>query len=191
MAFTCVSQDEALVVFDSSESCNSCSEKLNGMQLGTATLTTAPCPLVAKKATASEYAFVVFDGPESVLYAMRVLTGTSLFGQKIFVEKRTLRSNGAREEQNDADSVAAPTTTSRCVLTGLVSSMFHIDVRDLVEWGARASVVEMKLTNNYGDGTRRCDLTLEGTNSAKRAAAALHGRAVRGGVVACVEQQHQ
>jgi len=48
-------------------------------------LATAPCPLVAKQNVSSEYAFVVFDGPESVLYAMRVLTGTSLFGQKIVV----------------------------------------------------------------------------------------------------------
>lgn len=201
MAFTCVSQLEALIVFDSSESCDICSKKLNGMQLGTTImLATAPCPLVAKQNVSSEYAFVVFDGPESVLYAMRVLTGTSLFGQKIFVEKRTVseRRENEKEEEEDqqqgAHSMAAVITTSRCLLTGLVPTMFYIDVRDLLEWGAKASVVEMKLTKETtasynNNGMRQCEVTFDGTNSAKRVVERLHGRMVRGGVVGCVEIQ--
>ena len=83
MAFHCTSDQTALIVFDHSDSCEKAAKNLNNMTLGTLCLTAVPHPVLKNR-----YAFVTFDGSDSVLYAMRVLTGTILFGTQITVERR-------------------------------------------------------------------------------------------------------
>jgi RNA recognition motif-containing protein len=87
MSFACSTNEQATVVFSNSKSCHTAAAKLNGMVLGTLTLTTKLHPVIERPS----YGFVVFDGPENVLYAMRVLTGISLFGQQITIERKTIK----------------------------------------------------------------------------------------------------
>ena len=161
MSYNCTSNTEAFVVFDSSTSCKTAATNLNGMKLGSIQLTASPRPVVDHR-----YAFIVFDGEESVLYAMRVLTGTELFGKQIVVQRRQPPRRRDEDVEQDEQEEERNVDISKCIITGLPQSLMHVDIRDMAEWAARSPVVDMQLVRESNQ-FRQCTITFGSRDGSK------------------------
>ena len=182
-------EEEALVVFSGSEACSNAATKLDGMVLGTQTLRTAPAPLVADR-----FGFVTFTGPESVLYAVRVLNGVVLCGRTLTVEERHQKDpKGLQVEAATAAASYSTRADSMCTVSGISADMSQQDVRDLVEWAARSVCTVTRMAfiptaEAHGGGLWQAVLACAlGPDAVARAVAVLHGRQVRGIHLECVE----
>ena len=194
LAFDCVSPSDAFVVYDNSQSCQNAVNKLHGMALGQQALHTRPAPLVDNR-----FAFVTFKGPESVLYAARVLNGVILFGKQITVEKKNdKQSQTADHDDINSSSSAAPDSvvptpdSSIATVSHLCSTLTHVDIRDLLEWAARDSIVDMKLSRMTASlrPARKAIATFESSAGAERVLAALHGKKICGIKVSVMIGKH-
>lgn len=199
LAFDCVSARDAFVVFSDSMSCQNAAARLDGMALGAQTLRTCAAPLVDHR-----FGFVTFDCPESVLYATRVFNGLVLCEKQLSVEKRTAKAEEEEDAVDQAVSDADAAVGSDALAMGasrgfetakrgnvavvynLCPTLTHVDVRDLLEWAARDSVMDMKLarmlssSSSSSRSARQATVTFESEGGAERALAALHGDVVRG-----------